>query len=294
VTPLPAGEVGVGPAPLAGRRFLRRFLSHRSAVIGGAIVAVVIAAAVFAPVLAPYPYGQTDLLNSWGPPDADHWLGTDELGRDILSRFIYGARTSLAVGLSVVVITLGLGVSLGMVAGYVGGWFDAGLMRLVDLVLAFPEVVFAILVAAAIGPGTLTVIVALSLVWWPGVARLARSLVLVLRHELFIDAAIVSGTPTSAILWRHLLPNMIAPLVVRASVGIGFIIMAEATLSFLGLGVQEPVPSWGGLIRDGIPSLRTDPIMAVAGSLILGVAIIGFNLLGDGLRDILDPRLERA
>ena len=273
--------------------FWRRFARDRNAVIGGLIVAIAVAVAVLAPLLAPHPFARTSLINVWGAPDAGNWLGTDKLGRDILSRLIFGARTSLTVALSVLAITLSLGVALGAVAGYFGGWADTFIMRIVDLVLAFPEVVFAILVAAALGPGTLTVIVALSLVWWPGIARLTRSLVLVLREELFIDAAIVAGTPTHRIILRHLLPNMAAPILVRASVGVGFIIMAEATLSFLGLGVQEPAPSWGGMIRDGLAALRTDPILATSGSVVLGLTIIGFNLWGDGLRDVLDPRLER-
>jgi ABC-type dipeptide/oligopeptide/nickel transport system permease subunit len=164
-------------------------------------------------------------------------------------------------------------------------------MRGVDIVLAFPEVVLAILVAAVLGPGLATVIIALSLVWWPGIARLTRSLVLVQKQQLFIDAAIVSAASDFDILRRHILPNIAAPLIVRASVGVGFIIMAEATLSFLGLGVQEPTPSWGGMIRDGLPALRSDPSLAVSGSIVIGITIIGFNLLGDGLRDALDPRL---
>src|SRR5262249_9212125 len=151
--------------------------------------------------------------------------------------------------------------------------------------LAFPEIVLAILVAAVVGPGLATVIIALSLVWWPGIARLTRSLVLVQKQELYVDAAIVCGTPAAEIMWRHILPNIVAPLLVRASVGVGFIIMAEATLSFLGLGVQEPIPSWGGMIRDGLPALRSDPMLAVSGSVVIGITIIGFNLLGDGLRD---------
>ncbi len=281
-----------GLEPPARRLFLRRFLRQRGAVIGAAVVAVVVIAALAAPWLAPLPYDETDLLNVWAPPDAVNWLGTDKLGRDIASRLILGARTSLTVALSVLAITLAFGVTLGMIAGYYGGRADSLIMRSVDITLAFPEVVFAILVAAVLGPGVFTVIVALSLVWWPGIARLARSLVLVQKQELYVDAAIVSGASPAEILRRHLLPNIVAPLMVRASVGVGFIIMAEATLSFLGLGVQEPVPSWGGMIRDGLPALRTDPYLAVSGSLVLGVTIIGFNLLGDGLRDTLDPRLH--
>lgn len=281
-----AAEDGSADAPW------RRVLRNRNAVIGGSIVALALAVAILAPLIAPHSYARTDLLNTWAPPDADTWLGTDKLGRDILSRLIVGARTSLLIAGSVLAITLVAGVALGTVAGYFGGWTDTLIMRTVDLVLAFPEVVFAIMVATALGPGTATVIVALSMGWWPGIARLARSLVLVLRNELFIEAATVAGTPPHLILWRHLLPNMVAPLLVRASVGVGFIIMAEATLSFLGLGVQEPVPSWGGMIRDGLTALRTDPMLAASASLVLGITIIGFNLWGDGLRDALDPRLE--
>jgi ABC-type dipeptide/oligopeptide/nickel transport system permease subunit len=179
-----------------------------------------------------------------------------------------------------------------MVAAWFGGWTETLIMRTVDIIFAFPELILAILVAAIIGPGTLTVIVALSLVWWPGIARLTRSLVLSLKSELFVDAAIACGSPPRKILVRHLLPNIIAPIIVRASIGVGFIIMAEATLSFLGIGVQEPQPTWGGMIRDGLPALRTDPYLALYASLALGITIIGFNLLGDGLRDILDPRIR--
>jgi len=271
---------------------LRRLLREKGGVAGGAIVLVVVVVALLAPWLAPHPFDVTDLLNAWAPPDAINPLGTDELGRDIASRLIFGARVSLAVSLSVLAITLFVGVTAGLIAGYFGGRVDALLMRVVDIVLAFPEVVLAILVAAVVGPGLLTVIVALSLVWWPGIARLTRSLVLVQKQELYVAAAIVCGTPTSEILWRHILPNIAGALLVRASVGVGFIIMAEATLSFLGLGVQEPVPSWGGMIRDGLPTLRSDPMLAVSGSLVIGLTIIGFNLLGDGLRDALDPRLH--
>jgi len=283
---------GKDSADASSGRFIRRFLRQRNAVIGGAIVLVVLAVAILAPWLAPHPFDATDLVNVWAPPDAVNWIGTDKLGRDIASRLIYGARASLMVALSVVAITLVLGVALGMIAGYFGGRTDGILMRVVDVTLAFPEMVFAILVASVLGPGMATVIVSLALVWWPGIARLTRSLVLVQKQELFVDAAIVAGASPGEILRRHLLPNIVAPLIVRASVGIGFIIMAEATLSFLGLGLQEPTPSWGSMIRDGLPALRTDPYLAVSGSIVLGLTIIGFNLLGDGLRDVLDPRLH--
>ena len=190
--------------------FLARLLRQRGAVIGGAVVLIVACVAFTAPLIAPLPYDATDLLNVFAPPDAINLLGTDKLGRDILSRLIFGARTSLLVGTSVMVITIVTGTALGMVAGYFGGRTDTLIMRGVDIMLAFPEVVFAILVAAVLGPGIATVIVALSLVWWPGIARLARSLVLVHKQELYVDAAIVAGASPFEILRRHLLPNIVA------------------------------------------------------------------------------------
>jgi len=210
----------------------------------------------------------------------------------VLSWKRFSARVSLTIAGIVLAITMTVGITLGMLAAYHGGWLDAIIMRSVDVIFAFPELIFAILIAAVLGPGTTSVIVALSLVWWPGIARLTRSLALSVREELFVDAARVAGTPSYMILWRHILPNIMAPLIVRASIGVGFIITAEATLSFLGIGVQEPLPSWGGMIRDGLSSLRLDPYLAMFSSCALGITIIGFNLLGDGLRDVFDPRAE--
>jgi len=285
-------------APIAARDLppilglWRRFVAQRSAVIGFVIVLFVILVGSVGPAFTPHPFDETDLLNTWSPPSENNMLGTDRLGRDILSRLIVGARTSLVVAVTVLAITLLIGVAVGMAAGYLGGWIDGLLMRTVDVMLAFPAVIVAILVTSVLGSGETTVIISLSIVWWSGVARLTRSLTIVLRQELFIDAAIVSGTPLPLILWRHILPNIFAPILVRTSVGVGFIIMAEATLSFLGLGIQEPQASWGGMIRDGLPMLGADPYLALFGSLALGVTIIGFNLLGDGLRDMLDPRLQ--
>jgi ABC-type dipeptide/oligopeptide/nickel transport system permease subunit len=279
-------------APTERGLFWRRFARDPKACAGAAIVLVLVAIAIMAPVLAPYPFDDTDLLAAWEPPSAAHWVGTDKLGRDILSRLLFGARTSLTVSVSVLAITLVVGITLGMLAGYLGGWVDAAVSRLVDIIFAFPDVEFAILVTAVLGPSMLTVIAALSMVWWPGVARLTRALVLVQRNEIFVEAAIVCGTPVGRILVRHILPNIVPPLIVRASIGIGFIIMSEATLSLLGLGVQEPQPSWGSMIRDGLEALRTDPYLALSGSAMLAVTIIGFNLLGDGLRDLLDPKLQ--
>lgn len=269
-----------------------KFRRNRNAVIGSTIVLFVVIVAIFSSVIAPHDYSDTSLWDVWASPGSEFVLGADELGRDILSRLIVGARVSLSIAVIVLAITMTVGITLGMLAAYHGGWLDAIIMRSVDVIFAFPELVFAILIAAVLGPGTTSVIVALSMVWWPGIARLTRSLALSVRGELYVDAAIVAGTPSYKILWRHILPNILAPLIVRASIGIGFIITAEATLSFLGIGVQEPLPSWGGMIRDGLTSLRLDPYLAMFSSCALGLTIIGFNLLGDGLRDIFDPRAE--
>ena len=279
----------IAPEPERGE-LRRRFLRNRNAVIGGALVAIAVLTALLATAIAPHPYTETNMLLVWDEPDAQHWLGLDALGRDILSRVIVGARVSLGVAAAVLTLTLAFGTAVGIVAAYFGGWIDTVAMRVADIILAFPELIFAILLAAVLGPGVVTVVLALAITWWPGIARLARSLVLGLRHEAFVEAAVASGTRPLAIMLRHLLPNIVAPLIVRASIGVGFIITAEATLSFLGLGVQEPTPSWGGMIRDGLTVLRTDPYLAISASAVLGVTILGFNLLGDGLRDLLDPR----
>ena len=276
----------------AGSDFWRRFRRSRNARLGGALVVLVALVALGGSWIAPYRYEDTDLLAVWAEPSQAHLLGGDALGRDVLSRLIVGARVSLLVAVSVLALTLTVGTLAGMAAGYFGGWVDALLMRTADVVFAFPELILAIVVAAMLGPGTRTVIVALAIVWWPGIARLTRSLTLALRTELFVDAAVVSGTRPLVILLRHVLPNVVPPLIVRASIGVGFIVMAEATLSFLGIGVQEPLPTWGGMIRDGLVALRTEPYLALSASAALGATIVGFNLLGDGLRDLLDPRVR--
>ncbi len=290
MTPTSAAEAIADSSAFAD--FLRRFAANRSAVLGAAIVLVAVSVALLSPWLAPADYARTNMLFVWEPPGEDFALGTDALGRDVLSRLIVGARVSLTIALSVLAVALVVGTTAGMAAAWRGGWIDSVVMRTADITFAFPELIVAILVAAMLGPGILTVIIALSVVSWPGIARIVRALVLSLKGELYVDAAVVCGTSPARILLRHCLPNIVPALIVRASVGVGFIVMAEATLSFLGLGVQEPLPSWGGMIRDGLTALRTDPHLSLAAGAALGLTIVGFNLLGDGLRDILDPRIR--
>ncbi len=278
--------------PTGASDFVRRFVRTRSAVVGLLLVAFAVGVALLSPWIAPHDYSRTNMAFIWEPPGKDYVLGADALGRDVLSRLIVGAAVSLTVALSVLAIALLVGTFAGMVAAWYGGWIDSLVMRSADITFAFPDLIVAILIAAMMGPGIPTVIISLAIVSWPGIARLTRSLVLSLRSELFVDAAIISGTPARTILLRHCLPNIVPALIVRASVGVGFVVMAEATLSFLGLGVQEPLPSWGGMIRDGLPMLRSDPHLAFAAATALGLTIVGFNLLGDGLRDLLDPRIR--
>jgi ABC-type dipeptide/oligopeptide/nickel transport system permease subunit len=269
---------------------LARILRAPNAAVGGAIVLAVLAIAIVGPWFAPADFRKTDMLAVWEPPGPEFPLGADQLGRDILSRLLVGARVSLMVALSVLAAAILIGTTAGMAAAWRGGWIEGVVMRAADMTLAFPEIIVAILVAAMVGPGVAATVISLTVVSWPGIARLVRSLTLSLKQEPFVEAAIAAGTTAPRILLRHCLPNILPALIVRASVGFGFIVMAEATLSFLGLGVQEPAPSWGGMIRDGLTALTTDPHLALAASAALGLTIVGFNLLGDGLRDLLDPR----
>ena len=270
--------------------WLSRLLANRNALIGGVMITIVLLVAIFAPWITPYDPNKVSILKAWQGPSMAHPFGTDALGRDVVSRLFAGARTSMLVALTVLSITLTIGTITGMSAAWYRGLADGLLMRAVDIVFAFPEVIIAILVASVMGPGTATIIVAMSMVWWPGIARLARSLVLGVREELFVEAAVASGTPVWRIMLLHFLPNIAPGLIVRASLGVGMIIMAEAGLSFLGIGIQEPNASWGGMIRDGLPNLKSDPHLALAASFALSFTMVGFNLLGDGLRDVLDPK----
>jgi peptide/nickel transport system permease protein len=274
------------------QRALRKLKSNRAAVGGTVVILVLVVAAVFAPLLAPYnPYTVT-LETRLQPPGAAHFLGTDELGRDILSRLLYGARVSLWVGIVTVALAGLIGVAGGLVAGYLGGYWDAVIMRLVDVFLAFPVIVLAIAIVAVRGPGLTNVLIALALVYWTTYARVARSVVLILREEEYTWAARTLGASAARIMVRHLLPNAIAPLVVLASLGMGNAIVAEAALSFLGLGIQPPEASWGSMLNVGMGFLRDASFLSIMPGLAIFVTVLGFNLLGDGLRDALDPRLR--
>lgn len=248
--------------------------------------------AIAAPLIARQDPNSIDLINLLEPPSSAHWLGTDVQGRDVWARLVYGARVSLMVGLISQTIALGIGVTFGLIAGFYGGWVDEVVMRLADVTLAFPTLLLLIAMAAALQPSLGVVFVTIGVVGWAGMARLVRGQVLVVRGLEYVQAARALGGNGRRIMLRHILPNVAGPVVIAATLGVAGAIMAEAALSFLGLGVQPPTSSWGSMIADGrdLDQLRSAPWTSVAPGLAIGVAVLGFNLLGDALRDALDPR----
>jgi ABC-type dipeptide/oligopeptide/nickel transport system permease subunit len=246
--------------------------------------------AVLAPWIAPYHYAEQHLELARQPPSARFWLGTDALGRDVFSRLLYGARVSLTVALVVELIEVLFGATLGLLAGYFGGRLDNAIMRLTDMLFAFPDILLAILIMGILGPSIYNVFLALGLVGWPPMVRLVRSQVLSLRSREFVEAARAMGASHAQILWRHLLPHLTGIILVAVSLGMGSVILAEATLSFLGIGVQPPYPSWGSMIHDAWFYRRAHPVMTFFPAATLALAVTAFNFLGDGLRDLFDPR----
>lgn len=251
---------------------------------------LLVAVALFAPLLSPYDPASQNLSEDLRGPRLEHPLGQDKLGRDQLSRLIYGTRVSLAVGLSTVAVTVTLGVLFGALAGYAGGAVDFWIMRLVDVLLAFPGILLAIAISALLGPGLTHVILALTVIGWTGYARLVRAEVLALRERDHVEAARALGMRSSRIVIRHVLPLIAAPVVVQATFGMAGAIVAEASLSFLGLGVQPPTPSWGAMLNEGRSFLLVAPHLTLWPGAAILVTVLGLNVLGDGLRDKLDVR----
>jgi peptide/nickel transport system permease protein len=286
-----------GPAPLSGRAGLRawwrRFARNRGAVFGLAVLVGVVLMSVLAPVLAPY----DPLAQGVGPtlqtPSLAHWAGTDSFGRDVLSRIIYGARIALVVGVVSVVLAMLVGVTLGLVSGYYGGWLDVVIMRLMDGLFAFPIIILAIAMMAIMGFGVTNVIVAVAVGFIAPFARVTRADVLAVKEEPYIEAARLAGVAGPAIIVRHVLPNVLAPIIVQAALRVSGAIITEAGLSFLGLGPPPPTPVWGSMIAEGRNFIVMAPHISTIPGVALMVTIVGLNLLGDGLRDTLDPRLRR-
>ncbi len=280
--------------PVMGRRgrTLRRALRSPSLIVGTTLVLLIVVAAVLAPWIAPFDPYEISLFDRSKAPSLTHLMGTDTFGRDVLSRVLWGSRLSLLMGLGAVAIGATLGVLLGLVSGYLGGWLDSAIMRVVDIFISFGLLLLAILVMAILGTGLVNTMVAVGMFLFVAFARLTRGEVLSVRELDYVDAGRALGAFAPRILLRHILPNISGPLIVLASLRLGEAILAEASLSFLGLGASPPTPSWGLMVAEGLSSLRQAPWISLMPGCAIVVTVLGFNLLGDGLRDLLDPRLR--
>ncbi len=280
-------------APASSRPgVLRALLGHRTGVVGLVIVVVVALVALAAPLLAPDDPTRVDALRRLAPPSPDAPLGTDNLGRDILSRLIWGARLSLGTAGLAALLILTIGVGLGMIAGFYGGLLDDLLMRVVDVLLAFPALILALAIAGVLGPSIASVMIGIVTVAWADYARVMRGQVLAARERQYVEAARATGVRDARILARHLLPNVLPPILVLASLEMGGLILTISGLSFLGLGAQPPTPEWGAMLNDGRAFIGSAPQLMLFPGLAISIVVVGFNLLGDGLRDAFDPHLR--
>ena len=275
-------------------RSLRKIRKNWLALFGFFIVGLLVLMAVFAPLIAPYSPTKMSLRDRLSPPGVSHLFGTDDAGRDILSRVIYGSRITLRICLVVVGLTLGIGTLLGVLSGYIGGWIDEMIMRLTDVFLAFPALILAMAIAAALGPSLENAIIAMVVIWWPRYARVARGQVLAIREIDYVTSARALGASSSRIMLYHILPNCTSPIVVQATLDLGEVVLTAATLSFIGFGAQPPVPEWGAMISVGRNFIRDYWWYPTFPGLAILLTVMGFNLLGDAVRDVLDPRLRRG
>ena len=275
-----------------GSQVLSRLARNRAAMVGLLLLAVLVACAIFAPYLAPYDFSKQDLKNRFVAPCLAHPFGTDNLGRDILSRVIYGARISLSVGICSVALASALGILFGAIAGYYGGVFDNALMRLMDIFLAVPNLLLAISIAATLGTGMPNLILAIGLGAAPGYARIVRASILSLKDQEYIEASRAVGAGDGRIIFSHILPNCLAPIIVQMTLGVATAILSTASLSFIGLGIAPPTPEWGSMLSAGRQFLRDAWWVVTFPGLAIMVSIFALNLFGDGLRDALDPKLK--
>ena len=275
------------------RRAMRKFRQSPLSVVGLGIVVFLVLVAAIGPFLVPYPKdatGAVHIADKLLPPSADHWFGTDQVGRDIFSRLVVGARVSLLAGVTVIILAVIIGTVLGALAGFFGGWIDTMIMRVTDVFLTIPDLILAMAFAAALGPGLTNVMIAVSLVWWPGYCRLVRANVIGLRHEQYAEAAASLGSSRLRVLWRHILPNAMPNILVKASMDVGFAVLTTAALGFIGLGTQPPTPDWGQMVSEGRKYLRDAWWYSTFPGLAILLTVLATNLLGDGIRDVLDPR----
>ncbi len=271
----------------------RRLRRNRAAIVGAVIVALFVFVAGLAPVLVPFSPIQGNLGDRLQPPSPAHWLGTDELGRDILSRILFGARISLEIQIVAVLLALVIGVILGAVGGYLGGYVDNLIMRAMDVLLAFPSIFLALAIIAALGTGLFNLMLAAGIASVPQFARIVRASILSLREKEFVEAAVALGSGSNRIMFRHLLPNCLAPIIVQSTLRMATVLLTASGLSFLGLGVQPPTPEWGAMLSNARSYLIVAPHVATIPGVAIMIVVVGFNLFGDGLRDTLDPRLRQ-
>jgi len=281
------------PAPAYWRDVWRRLRQNRLAMAGLLTIVFIALLALFGPLMSPYSYSDQSLEQANRPPSPSHWLGTDNLGRDLLTRILYGARISLAIGITASLINLCIGVIYGGVAGYLGGRIDNIMMRIVDILYGIPMLLYVILFMVVLEPGLLNIFLALGLVYWLPMARIVRGQVLSLREAEYVLAARLAGAGAFRIIMRHLIPNSMGPIIVTMTLAIPEAIFTEAFLSFIGLGVSAPMASWGVLASEGVASLRSYPFQLFFPAAAICLTMLSFNFLGDGLRDALDPRLRR-
>ncbi len=270
---------------------VKKFLKHRLAVVGLVVIMIISIIAILAPFIAPKsPYEIHAVFGS--PPSAEHLLGTDQVGRDVFSRLVYASRVSLLVGLGAVLIYTIIGTILGAVSGYIGGWIDMLFMRMTDVFMSFPNLMVILVIVSVLGPSLLNIILILGLLGWPSVARLVRGSVLSLKEVDFVKSGIVLGLSTPRILFNHIMPNAVAPLLVHATFGMAAAIIIEASLSFLGMGVQPPIASWGNMLTDAqsITVLSSQPWLWIPPGMMIVISVLAINFVGDGLRDALDPK----
>ncbi len=275
-----------------GQEIWRRFKRNKGALLGAFIVILLIVFAIFAEYIAPYDPVKQDLVNRLQTPSAAHWFGTDELGRDIFSRIVYGSRISLSVGLIAIIISLTGGVALGAVAGFYGGRLDDVIMRVMDVLLSIPTILLNISIVAALGSGLQNVMIAIGFSSIPGYCRLVRASILSLRDQEFVEASRAAGANDFFLITQHILPNCLAPIIVQATLRIGSAILSCASMSFIGLGIVPPTPEWGSMLSTGRDFLRDAPHLCTVPGLAIMAAVFSMNLVGDGLRDALDPKLK--
>ncbi|MGY0714413.1 ABC transporter permease [Azospirillum argentinense] len=278
----------------ARRSSLMRYFRHPGFLIGVILLTLLLIVAVAAPWIAPMSPLETDLANTLAPPSAAHLLGTDQFGRDVLSRLIWGTRISLQVAVAVMALSLSLGMVIGAVAGFFGGWVERVTVSIIDILLAFPGFLLALALVAARGSSLESVIIAVALAFTPRVAAVMRAVVLTIKPRTYVEASRAIGMGTMRLLFLHIVPNSLPPVIVVATVSAATAILAEAGLSFLGLGVQPPAPTWGNVIADGQSFLASNPLISLSAGICIAVMVVALNLLGDGLRDTLDPQMRRS